>query len=103
MDLSFGRLRNVTFLSGHGPLHPGPTIANFQRVDQAIVEHRGSWEAFWRAYLLLRMYMSNQLQESLNKGKFNVIRSLFKRVPAAPDRWSVEHTAILIEMITNPD
>ena len=58
-ELAYGRLHGVTLLSGHGAFHPGPTWNDFQRIDQAIVTNRGSWEAFWRYYLLLRMHMEN--------------------------------------------
>ncbi|MBV9691703.1 MAG: AAA family ATPase [Ktedonobacteraceae bacterium] len=99
------RLDRVTCLSGHGGFRIRPTRAEFELLDQAIEQNGGSWEAFWRSYLLLRMHLENRLQQFLkgNKDKFSQLRSILNKVPRGVDRWQIEHTQTLVEMAVNAE
>jgi hypothetical protein len=87
-------------------LRSGPTRAEFQLIDQSIEQNGGSWEAFWRSYLLLRMHLENYLQQFLkgNKGdKFGQLRSTLNKVARGIDGWQIEHTKVLVEMTSNAE
>lgn len=98
------RLDRVTCLSGHGRFRIRPTRAEFERLDQAIEENNGSWEAFWRSYLLLRMHLENRLQQFLkgNKDKFSQLRPILTETPRG-DFWQIEHTRALVKMTSNAE
>ena len=97
-----GHLNNVTCISAHGGFHPGPTMSDFQQIDQAIRRSGETWEGFWHSYLLLRIYMENHLQELLEERQRNSLQSLLNKVPTEADLWGAEHTHALIEMVTDP-
>lgn len=102
-ELSRGRLGRVACLSGHGRFRKRPTRDEFQLIDTHLERQGVSWEALWRSYLLLRMYLENGLQQ-LPRGnksnKFNSLLSILSRVPKG-DLWQSEHTYALIEIATN--
>lgn len=98
--LSNKRLDRVICLSGHGSFHTRPTRDEFQLIDRHVMRDEGSWETFWRAYLLLRMHLENYLQQPLKgSNKYNTLRSVFNNVPAGD--WKAEHTHALVEVATN--
>jgi cellulose biosynthesis protein BcsQ len=103
-ELSNRRLDSVTCLSGHGRFRGRPTREEFQLIDQSIEQKKGSWEAFWRSYLLLRIHIEGHLQQLLrgNKdSKFNQLRSILNRIPKDVELWQSEHTYMLINIATN--
>ncbi len=100
--LSNKRLDRVICLSGHGSFRTRPTRDEFQLIDQHVMREEGSWEAFWRAYLLLRMHLENYLQQPLkSNNKFNALRTILNNVPKG-DTWQTEHTHTLVEIATSP-
>ncbi len=105
-ELSYKRLDRVSCLSGHGRFRSRPTREEFQLINQSIKQNGGSWEAFWRSYLLLRMHLENRLQQFLkgNRGdKFNQLRSILNKIPRGVDGWQIEHTKVLAEMAKNAE
>ncbi len=105
-ELSNKRLDRVTCFSGHGRFRIRPTRDEFQRIAQSIEQNKGSWEAFWRFYLLLRMYLENQLQRYFKGNrvdKFNPLKSVLGKLPAGVDSWQIEHTRLLAEMATDSE
>ncbi|MDJ0520183.1 MAG: AAA family ATPase, partial [Trichodesmium sp. MO_231.B1] len=61
--LARGRLDNTVFLSGHGRFQESrPTREEFQIIHRTLQEKNGTWEAFWRAYLLFRCYQEELLK-----------------------------------------
>lgn len=105
-ELSNKRLDRVTCLSGHGRFRSRPTRAEFQLIDQSIEQNKGSWEALWRSYLLLRMHLENRLQQYLkgNRGdKFSQLQSILGKIPRGADSWQIEHTRTLAEMAGNAE
>jgi len=101
-ELSRGRLKNVSFLSGHGSFQENrPTKSEFQFLDQTIQQEYGSWEAFWRSYLLLRMHQEGVLQKYDSRdAKFQQLRSLFRAIPKETNLWQTKHTKTLAKLST---
>jgi cellulose biosynthesis protein BcsQ len=98
-QLAHGRLNNVIFFSGHGSFHETrPSRNEFQIINQNLEENKGSWEAFWRAYLLLRIAHNKELQVSkiIQGDKFQDLRSILKKL--SRDHWQSEHTQTLIQL-----
>jgi MinD-like ATPase involved in chromosome partitioning or flagellar assembly len=98
-ELANKRLDNVTCFSGHGGFRIRPTSDEFQFIHQQI-EQVGSWEAFWRFYLLLRIYLDDNLSSLLknNKdGKFKSLQAAFNDISRG-DGWPTERTQALIGM-----
>ncbi|GGA39807.1 ParA family protein [Okeania sp. KiyG1] len=61
--LAHRRLYNTVFLSGHGRFQESrPTRDEFQIIHQNLQKKNGTWEAFWRAYLLFRCYQEKLLK-----------------------------------------
>jgi MinD-like ATPase involved in chromosome partitioning or flagellar assembly len=91
--LASGKLDNVTFLSGHGAFDQSrPSRTEFEIVHQSLLAHNGSWEAFWRSYLLIKTYQDRHIGFlSIIKGdKFKVLRDILKSL--SKDGWQSEHT-----------
>ncbi len=102
--LSRKRLDSVTCISGHGSFRKHPDKDEFQQIGRSIVHAGTSWEAFWRAYLFLRLRQEDQLQTLLKNNKdskFQKLRSSLQRVPKGVDDWRKEYTDLLIEMATD--
>jgi len=99
-----GRLDSVTFFSGHGTFDTSrPSRDEFQIINQALENNRGSWEAIWRAYLILRVFQSKHLNLSRgNRGtKFDNLRDILSKLPGL--NWQSEHTQTLIQLSTDSD
>jgi MinD-like ATPase involved in chromosome partitioning or flagellar assembly len=102
--LARGRLENVEFLAGHGAALPHrPTRNEFQIINEAIDRKNGSWESFWRAYLLFRIFIDIKLQlvKIITGEKFQALRDILQSLPK--DTWSSEHTKVLIRLSTEVD
>jgi cellulose biosynthesis protein BcsQ len=102
-ELSYKRLDHVNCLSGHDRLGPHPTIPDFQLIHQSVKQDDGSWQAFWRSYLLLRMYLENRLQPFKEEApaELNQLWSLLDEVPRGINEWQGEHTRVLVKMATD--
>ncbi|MBD2500832.1 ParA family protein [Anabaena azotica] len=98
--LARGRLDNTIFLSAHGSFNERrPSRDEFQTIHQYLQQNGGSWESFWRAYLLLRCY-----QEGLFKvprgDKFRELKEIISNLPK--DRWPSESTQALQQLSIHP-
>jgi len=98
-QLAHGRLDSTSCLSGHGRFHESrPSRDEFQVIHRGLQENGGSWEAFWRAYLLFRVIKENDF--SFPKGKkgekFAELKRIINNLPA--ERWQYEHTQSLLQL-----
>lgn len=103
-QLSQKRLDSVTCLSGHGRFRGRPTRNEFQYIDEFITEHKGSWEAFWRGYLLLQMQreaMLSTLPKGNTRSRFSQLYTLLRTAPGKAEGWQMSHTDILKEIATD--
>ena len=66
--LAHGRLDKTVFLSAHGRFQESrPSRDEFQFIHENLLQNSGTWEALWRAYLLLRCHQEKLF--SFPKGK----------------------------------
>ncbi|MEY2912657.1 MAG: hypothetical protein RLZZ184_1966 [Cyanobacteriota bacterium] len=102
--LAHGRLDNTVFLSAHGRYQESrPTRDEFQIIHQHLQNNSGTWEAFWRAYLLLRCYQEKLFifPKGTKSEKFTTIKSIFTNLH--PEIWQSENTSALLELSTNSE
>lgn len=97
--LSRKRLDTVTCISGHGSFRIRPDKNEFQVIDRAIEQHRGSWEAFWRAYWFVRLHQEGRLQRLWRGSKLPQLRDFLARIPRDTEGWKTEYTEALIGMV----
>ncbi len=103
-QLAHGRLDNTVCFSVHGRFHESrPSRDEFQVINQGLVIGGEAWEAFWRAYLLLRAFQSKCFTFPRgNKGeKYNLLKSILESLPG--EGWQSEHTKSLIHLSTDSD
>ena len=98
-QLAHGRLDSTICLSGHGRFHESrPSRDEFQVIHRGLQENNGSWEAFWRAYLLFRIIKENNF--SFPKGrkgeKFVNLKKIINHLSS--ERWQYEHTQSLLQL-----
>ena len=97
--LARGRLDNTVFLSAHGRFKESrPSRDEFQIIHQTLQQKLGTWEAFWRAYLLLRCYQEN-LVKFPRLAKYRELTKTLKKLPK--EIWQSENTDALLELSTN--
>jgi len=97
--LARGRLDNTVFLSAHGTFQETrPSRDEFQIIHQNLQQKSGTWEAFWRAYLLLRCYQEN-LVKFPRLAKYRELTKTLKKLPK--EIWQSENTDALLELSTN--
>lgn len=97
--LAHGRLDNTICLSGHGRFHESrPSRDEFQVIHRSLQENNGSWEAFWRAYLLFRVVKENRF--SFPKGRKGEKFVDLKRIinDLSGERWQYEHIQKLLQL-----
>ena len=100
--LARGRLDHVRFLSGHGSFHSSrPSRNEFQIINQRLQEKNGSWESFWRSYLILRVSQDREFKFSnlIRGDKFENLRKILEQTTS--ETWQSEHTKALIQLSTN--
>jgi MinD-like ATPase involved in chromosome partitioning or flagellar assembly len=102
-ELARGRLETVRCISGHGRLRSRPTRDEFSRVDTAVGRGELSWEAAWRAYLILRLHGEGYGRQSLRLKKFAALVRALQGVPAGTDAWTNEHTAAVLRIASSND
>ena len=102
-QLARGRLDNTVFLSGHGRFHNSrPSRDEFKTIHKELQKEGGSWEAFWRAYLLLRVINENYFKFPRGQhSKFTRLKTIFKNLHSLGDRWQYEHTESLLQLSTD--
>lgn len=102
--LAHGRLDNTVFLSAHGRFQESrPTRDEFQIIHETFQQNRGTWEAFWRAYLLLRCHQENlfNFPKGKKSAKYSELRKIINNLPK--ERWQSESTQVLLELSTNSE
>ena len=102
--LARGRLDNTVFLSAHGRFQESrPSRDEFQIIHQHLQDNNGTWESFWRAYLLLRCYQEKLFIFPLgnNSEKFTPIKLIFTNLP--PEIWQSQNTSALLVLSTNSE
>ncbi|MEH2350777.1 MAG: AAA family ATPase [Nostoc sp.] len=97
--LAHGRLDNTVFLSAHGRFKESrPSRDEFQVIHRHLQQNDGTWESFWRAYLLLRCH-----QEKLFKfpkdNKFSELKEIINKLPK--EGWQYEYTQALLQLSTD--
>ena len=100
--LAHGRLDNTVFLSAHGRFQQSrPSRDEFQDIHKTLQQDGGTWEAFWRAYLLLRCYQQDLFKFPQGKkgAKFSELKTTINNVPR--ERWQSESTQALLQLSTN--
>ncbi|GAX35898.1 ParA family protein [Nodularia sp. NIES-3585] len=102
--LARGRLDNTVFLSAHGRYQESrPTRGQFQFIHENLQQQGGTWEAFWRAYLLLRCHQENLCNFPKNrkgeKEKFSELKNIINNLPKG--KWQSEYNQVLLELSTN--
>ncbi|MBS0018210.1 MAG: AAA family ATPase [Arthrospira sp. SH-MAG29] len=102
-QLARGRLDAVTFLSGHGGFQQSrPTRNEFLEIHQRLTNNNGTWEGFWRSYLILRLFQSHKLklpEKGSQKSKFERLREILKGLSI--EKWDYQYTEALIELSTD--
>ncbi|MHC5937461.1 MinD/ParA family ATP-binding protein [Nostoc sp.] len=102
--LAHGRLDNTIFLSAHGRFQESrPSRDEFQIIYQHLQQNSGTWEALWRAYLLLRCHQENLFTFPKGKkgAKFSELKKIINNLPI--ERWQSECTQALLLLSTNSD
>ncbi|MEH2390581.1 MAG: AAA family ATPase [Nostoc sp.] len=102
--LAHGRLDNTVFLSAHGRFQESrPSRDEFQIIHQTLQQNRGTWEAFWRAYLLFRCHQENlfNFPKGKKSAKYSELRKIINNLPK--ERWQSESTQVLLELSTNSE
>ncbi len=100
--LARGRLDNTACFSAHGRFHDSrPSRDEFRVIHNTLLERGGSWEAFWRGYLLLRAFQKQCF--SFPKGqqgqKFSDLKLLINHL--SKEIWQYESTQALLQLSTD--
>ncbi len=102
--LAHGRLDNTIFLSAHGKFQENrPSRDEFQIIHEKLKQNNGTWEAFWRAYLLFRCYQEDIFKFPRGKKgeKFSELKKTISILPRV--RWESECTQALLQLSTNSE
>jgi len=100
--LARGRLDNTVFLSAHGRFEESrPSRRQFRSIHENLQQQGGTWEDFWRAYLLLRCHQENLCNFPKNKKgeKFSELKNIINNLPKG--QWQSEYNQVLLELSTN--
>jgi hypothetical protein len=100
--LARGRLDNTVFLSAHGRFEESrPSRRQFRSIHENLQQQGGTWEDFWRAYLLLRCHQENLCNFPKNKKgeKFSELKNIINNLPKG--QWQSEYNQALLELSTN--
>ncbi|MUG97602.1 AAA family ATPase [Scytonema sp. UIC 10036] len=100
--LARGRLDNTVCFSSHGRFYESRPSRDEFRVIHRSLQEGGSWEAFWRGYLLLRAFQEEHF--SFPRGQQGKKFSDFKEIinNLSKERWQYEHTQALVQLSTEP-
>ena len=97
-QLAHGRLESAVCLSGHGRFRESrPSRDEFRVINQELGNGE-TWEAFWRAYLLLRAFQEKCFKFPRGKKgeKFSDFKNILNSLPG--ENWKYEHTQVLIQL-----
>ncbi|MEH1852746.1 MAG: AAA family ATPase [Nostoc sp.] len=99
--LAHGRLDNTVFLSAHGRFKESrPYRDEFQVIHRHLQQNDGTWESFWRAYLLLRCHQEKLFKFPRNN-KFSRLKEIINKLPT--EGWQYESTQALLQLSTHSD
>jgi MinD-like ATPase involved in chromosome partitioning or flagellar assembly len=103
-QLAHGRIDNTTCISGHGSFQKSrPSREEFKVIHRDLQENGGSWESFWRAYLLFRIIKEQNNNLKFLKGKrgekFVELKTIINNLSG--ERWQYEHTKNLLRLSTD--
>jgi cellulose biosynthesis protein BcsQ len=99
--LAHGRLDNTVFLSAHGRFKESrPSRDEFQVIHRHLQQNDGTWESFWRAYLLLRCHQEKLFKLPRND-KFSGLKEIINKLPT--EGWQYESTQALLQLSTHSD
>jgi cellulose biosynthesis protein BcsQ len=97
--LAHGRLDNTVFLSAHGRFKESrPSRDEFQVIHRHLQQNDGTWESFWRAYLLLRCHQEKLFKFPRND-KFSGLKEITNKLPK--EGWQYESTQALLQLSTD--
>jgi cellulose biosynthesis protein BcsQ len=97
--LAHGRLDNTVFLSAHGRFKESrPSRDEFQVIHRHLQQNDGTWESFWRAYLLLRCHQEKLFKFPRNE-KFSGLKEIINKLPK--EGWQYESTQALLQLSTD--
>ncbi|MCF2147417.1 AAA family ATPase [Desmonostoc muscorum LEGE 12446] len=97
--LAHGRLDNTVFLSAHGRFKESrPSRDEFQVIHRDLQQKDGTWESFWRAYLLLRCHQEKLFKFPRNH-KFSGLKEIINKLPK--EGWQYESTQALLQLSTD--
>lgn len=103
-ELAYGRLETIQCFSGHGRFDESrPSREEFQVIHQSLQREQGSWEAFWRSYLLMRAAQRRVIKfpRSQKGEKFDGLKAVLNQVSG--EGWQYEHTQALIRLSTDSE
>ncbi|GAB1538020.1 ParA family protein [Scytonema sp. NUACC21] len=98
-QLAHTRLDNTEFFSAHGRFHESrPSRNEFKIIHNALQEKGGSWEAFWRGYLLLKAFQERYLIFSKGQQgkKYSDLKEIFSSLSS--NRWQYEYTQSMLQL-----
>ncbi len=97
--LAHGRLDKTVFFSSHGRFYPSrPSRDDFRVIHNKLQEGGGSWEAFWRGYLLLRAFQEKYFTFPRGE-KFVNLKAVINNLSG--ERWQYEHSQALLRLSTD--
>lgn len=113
-----GKLENIIILPGHGPTEGAkdrPTTDVFGTIQKEIEKSGLDWLSFWRAYALVRIFISDKeglIASSLKKAEMEMLRtnlqSNFHDFSSnygdytPHNRWRSKHTNALLALLHDP-
>ena len=100
--LARGRLDKTVFVSAHGRFEESrPSRRQFRSIHENLQQQGGTWEDFWRAYLLLRCHQEKlcNFPENRKGEKFNELKNIINNLPKG--QWQSEYNEALLELSTN--
>lgn len=105
-----GKLDGIEIFAGHGPVEGArfrPTTDEFGRIQRGIAKGKHDWLSFWRAYALVRLWVSNYGYLAKALGARQDTRPLreyleanFDRVPSQP--WRSASTSACLGLLEEP-
>jgi hypothetical protein len=101
-DLAPENLDYTVFLSAHSSLEENCLPRDhFQYIHSSLQETGSTWEAFWRAYLMMRCYQQKLFDFPLSKKdtKFVELRAAINNV--SREKWQPETTQVLLQLSTD--
>lgn len=105
-----GRLTDIEIVSGHGPAaesHFRPTTDVFSTIQQRLAEMSVDWLSLWRAYAVVRLFVSGKADLVDSILKVAALKSLREHLQRdfprkQSENWKSNHTESLLELVHEP-